>query len=215
MLAAYEHQELPFSRLVEELVPARDLSRSPLVQVMFVLQNIPILPRQVAGLTITDNSFDHAPVSNFDLTLNVDEHPDRLDLSLVYNPDLFQASTIEGMLDAYRVLLTAIVDKRECPILELPLLSASARRQQLEPWNATTTPFPETRCIHELFVEQVRKTPDAAAIRFEDTEITYQQLDRRSNQLARYLIERGASAMCRSACASVARPRPSSRSWLS
>jgi amino acid adenylation domain-containing protein/non-ribosomal peptide synthase protein (TIGR01720 family) len=194
MLAAYEHQELPFSRLVEELVPARDLGRSPLVQVMFVLQNIPVAPRQVAGLTITDNSFDHAPVSNFDLTLNVDEHPDRLDLSLVYNPDLFMGETAAGMLDAYRVLLTAIVGNRDCAALELPLLSASAKRQQLQHWNATGVSFPEDRCIHELFAEQVRRTPNAVAIRFEDAEITYRQLDQRSNQLARYLIERGASS---------------------
>lgn len=190
MLDAYEHQELPFSRLVEELMPQRDLGRSPLVQVMFVLQNIPLAPRQVAGLTITDNSFDHAPVSNFDLTLNVDEHPDRLDLSLVYNTDLFAPTTIDAMLEAYRVLLTAIVSNRDCAVFELPLLSAAAKRQQLEHWNATAVPFPDRRCIHELFVEQAQRTPNAIALRFEQQEVTYQQLECRSNQLARYLIQR-------------------------
>ncbi len=193
MLAAYEHQKLPFSRLVEELMPERDLSRNPLVQVMFVLQNIPVATRQVAGLTITDNSFDHAPVSNFDLTFNIDEHPDRLDLSLVYNPDLFASSTIERMLDGYQTLLDAVVENRDCPVFELPVISDAERSKQLVAWNATQSSFTADRCIHDLFVEQARRTQTAIALRFEQQEMTYEELDRRSNRLARLLIERGAT----------------------
>ncbi|HEY4312212.1 MAG TPA: amino acid adenylation domain-containing protein [Pirellulales bacterium] len=193
MLAAYEHQDLPFSRLVDELVPQRDLSRNPLVQVMFVLQNIPVAARQIDGLAVTDSSFDHAPVANFDLTFNVDEHADRLDLSLVFNTDLFNADSIERMLDAYVTLLTGIVENRECPVFDLPLLPADERQKQLVTWNATKMAFPADRCIHELFVEQARRTPAGIALRFEQQDITYDELDRGSNRLARYLIERGAA----------------------
>ena len=115
MLAAYAHQDLPFSRLVEALQPDRDLSRTPVVQVMFVLQNIPVRVRQIAGLTLTDTTFDHAPVSNFDLTLNVNEHAEWLELSLVYNTDLFDGATIEQMLDAYETLLAGAIADRRCP----------------------------------------------------------------------------------------------------
>ena len=159
MLAAYEHQELPFSRLVEELVPKRDLSRNPLVQVVFVLQNIPVVARQIEGLAVTDSSFDHAPVSNFDLTFNVDEHADRLDLSLVFNTDLFNVDTIERMLDAYVTLLKGIVEDRGCPIFDLPVVPEDERQKQLVTWNATDIPFAADRCIHDLFVEQASRTP--------------------------------------------------------
>ena len=160
---------------------------------MFVLQNIPVATRQVAGLTITDNSFDHAPVSNFDLTFNIDEHPDRLDLSLVYNPDLFASSTIERMLDGYQTLLDAVVENRDCPVFELPVISDAERSKQLVAWNATQSSFTADRCIHDLFVEQARRTQTAIALRFEQQEMTYEELDRRSNRLARLLIERGAT----------------------
>ena len=116
--------------------------------------------RQIAGLTITDNSFDHAPVSNFDLTFNVDEHPDRLDLSLVYNPDLFARATIEQMLDAYETLLVGAIADADVRVLELPILTAH-ERSSCRPGTTRQRPFPGDQCIHELFVEQARRTPAA------------------------------------------------------
>ncbi len=193
LLQAYEHQEVPFSRLVEELVPTRELSRSPLVQVMFVLQNIPRTARSIAGLTITEQSFDHAPVSNFDLTLNVDEHADRLDLSLVYNTDLFHAATIERLLDGYLALLSGVLADRDCSTLALPLVTTAEREQLLVTWNETDRPVAAERCIHELFSAQARRTPQAVALRYEGQEITYEDLDVRTNRLAQYLITQGAT----------------------
>jgi fengycin family lipopeptide synthetase B len=192
MLSAYAHQDLPFSQLVEELQPARDLSRTPLVQVMFVLQNIPVRSRQIAGLTITDTTFDHAPVSTFDLTLNVDEHADRLDLSLAYSTDLFDAMTIERMLAAYETLLAGAVADADVCVFDLPILTAHDRHTLLEAWNDTAVPFAHDRCIHELFVEHARRTPDGVAVCCEESQLTYSELDRASNRLAWHLIDQGA-----------------------
>ena len=192
ILEAYAHQDLPFEKLVDELHPKRNLARNPLVQVMFVLQNVPLRSRDIAGLSIRDLSFDHAQVANFDLTLNIDERTDCLDCSLVYNTDLFDAATIQRILDGYGTLLGAIVANRDLGVLELPILAAAELRRILVDWNDTSADFPRDRCIHDLIVEQARRTPDAIALLSDDESITYAELDQRSNQLARYLVERGA-----------------------
>lgn len=190
-LAAYAHQDLPFERLVEYLRPARDTSRTPLVQAMFVLQNIPLRPREVAGLSISDIRFDHAPISNFDLTLNVDEHPDRLDLSLVYNVDLFEPATIERMLASYELLLRGIIESRDARVQALPLVDPVAARRQLAEWNDTSAPYSHDLCVHEMISAQARRTPAATALETDQHGISYAELDRRSNRLARYLIDQG------------------------
>jgi len=192
MLGAYAHQDMQFEQLVEHLRPERDLGRTPLVQVLFVLQNIPLRARQVADVTMTDASFDHAPIANFELTLNVDEHADRIDLSLVYNTDLFDAATIERWLDSYETLLAAAVATPDGRVLELPILSPAERHKLLVEWNATEASFPREQCIHDLIVAQARRTPDMAAVAFEGETLTYADLDSRSNRLARYLHQLGA-----------------------
>ena len=194
MLDAYAHQELPFEQLVELLRPDRDPSRNPLVQVMLVLQNMPIRHRQIAGITLTDTSFDHAPVANFDLTLNVVEDPDEIRLSAIYNVDLFEAATVERMLASLETLLYAGVDDPDCPVLELPLLAPGERRKLFETWNHTAVPVNENHCVHELLVQQARRTPSAVAVRYEGESLTYADLDRRSNQLARFLVAAGAGS---------------------
>jgi amino acid adenylation domain-containing protein/non-ribosomal peptide synthase protein (TIGR01720 family) len=193
MLGAYAHQDFPIEKLVDELHVKRDLARNPLVQVLFVLQNIPLRTRDVAGLSIRELSFDHARVANFDLTLNIDEHADHLDCGLVYNTDLFEAMTIERMLDAYCGLLEAIAADSDRRVLGLPILSAAEHRRVLVDWIDTAANFPRDRCIHDLIVEQARRTPDAPALVSDDRAVTYAELDRKSNRLARLLIERGAA----------------------
>ncbi len=191
MLSAYAHQELPFERLVDKLQPQRGLSRNPLVQAMFVMQNIALPVQQISGLTMVEATFDHAPVANSELTLNVDEHPDQLDLSLVYNTDLFEPATAARMLDEYETLLTAIVDDPDCSVLALPILSAAERQKMLVDWNNTDAQLPHEPCVHDLFIAQAKRTPAAIAVRAENESLSYAELDRRSNQLARYLIDRG------------------------
>ena len=190
-LDAYAHQDLPFERLVEHLQPPRDVSRTPLFQVMFVLQNIPLRAQELAGLNVAEVSFDHAPVSTFDLTLNVDEQPQRLDLSLVFNSDLFRPATIDQMLDSYETLLRELVADRDQRVLEVSVLSADQRRRQLVEWNDTHRSFPQGQCIHELIAEQARRTPDAPAVLYEEECLTYRQLDGHSDRLARCLAQHG------------------------
>jgi amino acid adenylation domain-containing protein/non-ribosomal peptide synthase protein (TIGR01720 family) len=192
-LEAYTHQDLPFEQLVDHLQPRRDLSRTPLFQAMFVLQNIPLTSTPVANLTAAEVRFDYAPVSHFDLTLNVEEHSDRLDLSLVYNPDLFLADTIEQLLDSYFVLLDGLLADRDCPVLRLPLLSAASRKK-LERWNETASPFPGDLCVPDLVDRQARQTPDAWAVTSPDRALTYADLAAQSTRLANRLKQLGVVA---------------------
>jgi len=193
-LGAFSHQDLPFARLVEHLQPPRDPSRAPLVQVMFVMQNIPVRAREAAGLVLEETSYDHAPVSHFDLTLNVEERSDALHMSLVFNPDLYERATIERMLASYRTLLESITAEPESRVSKLTIVTSADRRRQLVDLNRTGAALPKGQTLHELFVAQAQETPNAAALCLGEEQLTYGELDRASNRLARTLVERGVSA---------------------
>ncbi|NTJ36653.1 AMP-binding protein, partial [Agrobacterium rhizogenes] len=189
-LGAYAHQDLPFEKLVEELQPARDLSRQPIFQVLFALQNVPQevlrLPelelRRIAGL---------AAAAKFDLQLQLQETASGLRGRFEYATDLFDAPTIERMAGHLQILLDGALADPAVRISRLPLLSETERRQLLVEWNDTAVDYPQDKCLHELFEEQARARPDAVAVVFEDQQLTYGELDRRSNQLAHHLIELG------------------------
>ncbi|HEV2437462.1 MAG TPA: amino acid adenylation domain-containing protein [Verrucomicrobiae bacterium] len=185
-LAAYAHQEIPFEKLVEALQPARDLSRPPLFQVMFILQNAPLRSLELAGLKLAPLQV-HSSTAKFDLMLSLEEGAGGLSGFIEYNTDLFDAETIARLLDHYRMLLESVAVSVQQPLSQLPLLTEPERKQILADWNDSDAGFPGDRCIHELFQEQVRRTPDAAALVFEDEELTYRELDKRANQLAREL----------------------------
>ena len=189
-LEAYEHQDLPFEKLVEELRPERDPSRSPLFQVMFVLQNMPRTALELAGVTVTPLEVDSG-TAKFDLTLSMAEAAGALAATLEYNTDLFDHDAIERMVGHFRILLEGIVANPEQRLSELPLLTEAERRQLLVEWNDTKRDYPKDKCVHELFEEQVERTPDAVAVVFEDTQLTYRELNRRANQLAHYLQKLG------------------------
>ncbi len=185
-LEAYAHQDVPFEKLVEELKPQRDLSRSPLIQVMFALQNAPGGELALPGLEVTAQALDTA-TAKFDLTLSLTERPEGLRGVLEYATDLFDAATIERMAGHFTTLLEGIVAQPETPIGELPLLTPAERHQLLVQWNDTAVDYPRDQCIHQLFEEQVARTPDAVAVVFEDRQLTYAELNARANQLAHYL----------------------------
>jgi amino acid adenylation domain-containing protein len=197
-LGAYTHQDLPFEQLVEALQPQRSLSHTPLFQVMFVLQNAPMLQIELPGLTLSPLESDTG-TAKFDLTLIVSEMmPEtepRLRGKFEYNTDLFDASTITRMVEHFCTLLSGIAATPERRISELPLLTEAERHQLLVEWNQTRTDHPKDRCIHQLFEEQVERssfgaaslTPDAIAVVFEDQHLTYRELNAKANQLARYL----------------------------
>ncbi|MCY7283312.1 MAG: amino acid adenylation domain-containing protein [Cyanobacteria bacterium CAN_BIN43] len=185
-LKAYEHQDLPFEQLVEALQPHRSMSHSPLFQVMFDLQNTPLGEIELPGVTLSEIN-QESTVAKFDLNLSMTETLLGLDCEWEYNTDLFDKSTIERMASHFDNLLAAIVANPHQAVSELPLLTPTERQQLLFEWNDTQTDYPQDRCIHQLFEQQVAKTPDAIAVVFERQELTYKQLNERANQLAHYL----------------------------
>jgi amino acid adenylation domain-containing protein len=185
-LGAYEHQDLPFEKLVEELQPERSLSHTPLFQVMFVLQNAPVSKQELPDLTMTPFKMESV-TAKFDLTLSIEETATGLTGELVYNKDLFDAATISRMAECFQTLLEGIAANPQQQVTHLPLLSTAQAHQLLDEWNQTQVDYPRDKCIHELFEEQVEKTPDAVAVVFEDEQLTYRELNNRANQLACYL----------------------------
>ncbi len=185
-LGAYEHQDVPFEKLVEELRPERDLSHAPLFQVMFALQNAPGKALELEGLTLHPLRIDHG-TSKFDLTLFMWTEGEGLRATVEYSTDLFDASTIKRMLGHFRVLLDAVVANPDQRLSELPLLTAAERRQLLVEWNSTQAEYPADKTVQEMFEQQVERTPEAVAVIFEDEQLTYAELNSRANQLAHFL----------------------------
>ncbi|NCT61530.1 MAG: amino acid adenylation domain-containing protein [Microcystis aeruginosa G13-01] len=187
---AYAHQDLPFEMLVEALQPERDLSHTPLFQVAFVLQNTPKSEIAMTGLTVTDLPPENT-TAKFDLTLAMVNTDDGLKGVWEYNTDLFDSSTIERLSWHFINLLEGIVANPQERISQLPLLTESETNQLLIEWNNTQTDYPSDRCIHQLFEEQVKRTPDAIAVVFDNQQLTYSELNNRANQLAHYLQKLG------------------------
>jgi amino acid adenylation domain-containing protein/non-ribosomal peptide synthase protein (TIGR01720 family) len=189
-LSAYAHQDLPFEKLVEELQPVRDLSRTPLFQVMFAFQRSPLQRVDFSGLEICLLEQGDA-VAKFDLTLSIDETEHNLRATLEYNTDLFHGQTVARMLGHFETLLQHIAVEPEQRLSRLSLLTGPERRQLLAEWNGTRTAYPDQACLHHLFERQAERTPEAVAVVGEDEQLTYEELNRRANQLARYLRESG------------------------
>ncbi|MEH2337088.1 amino acid adenylation domain-containing protein [Nostoc sp.] len=192
-LSAYAHQDLPFEMLVEALQPERDLGHTPLFQVMFALQNAPMSQLELNGLSISSFLIE-SKTAKFNLNLLMQNTADGLVGVWEYNTDLFDASTIERMTGHFVTLLEGIVTNPQQQISQLPLLTAVEERQLLVEWNNTQVNYPIDKCIHQLFEEQVQRTPDAVAVVFEDQQLTYHQLNCRANQLAHYLKSLGVAA---------------------
>ncbi len=188
-LDAFAHQDVPFEKLVEELQPARNLSYSPLFQVMFISLP-PVQPLQLADLTLTPLPPAMA-TARFELNLNVWENPAGLRLGLEYNTDLFETGTIRRLLEHYRTLLAGVVADPSQRLSALPILTPAERSQMLVDWNATRKEYPVEQCFHQLFEAQVERTPEAVAVTFENQQLTYRELNRRANQLARHLKKLG------------------------
>ncbi len=189
-LGAYAHQDIPFEKLVEELHPERNLNRTPLFQVMLALQNTPQEAIELAGLSSMMMEAD-TETAKFDLTLSLADREEGLVGLLQYNADLFELETVERLAVHYRQLLEAVVANREGQISRLPLLTETEQLQMLKEWNATGSEYPRDKCIHQLFEEQVERTPDAVAVIFEDHRLTYRELNQKANQLGHYFRKLG------------------------
>jgi len=189
-LDAYAHQDLPFEMLVEALQPDRDLSRSPLFQVMFVFQNAGRKAGGFADLTIRPMPVE-TRTSKFDLTLTMAEAGGRYLGEFEYNTDLLKADTIEQFIGRYEMLLRATASNVDQQLACVPLLTAAERHELLVEWNDTRANYPQDLCIHELFEQQARNVPQQTALIFNDQSLTYAQLNRRANQFARHLLRLG------------------------
>ena len=192
-LGAYSHQDLPFEKLLETLQPPRDLSRTPLFQVLFTLQNTPWQPPELTGLTVGSLEVD-PETANYDVWLNLSETPEGLRGWFEYSTDLFDAATITRMGEHLQTLLEGIVAHPEAPLSHLPLLRPDEQHRLLVEWNASRLDYPHDQCLHQLFEAQVARTPDAIAVLYEDAYLTYRELNRRANQVAHYLQTLGVGA---------------------
>ncbi|MGZ4107685.1 MAG: non-ribosomal peptide synthetase, partial [Tumebacillaceae bacterium] len=185
-LEAFANQDVPFEKLVDELKLQRDPSRTPLFQTMFILQNTPFEEVKLPGLTLLPVEFDN-PTAKFDLSIELSERGEELVGLLNYNTDLFDRATIARLAQHYLNLLQGIADDAKQFVSVLPILTEAERHQLVGEWNDTMVEYPQDVCLHQLFEQQVARTPDAVAVVFEEQELTYRELNEQANRLAHYL----------------------------
>ncbi len=213
VIGAIEHQDYPFPLLVERLQPRRDPSYSPLFQAVFVWDQLHQFESASGVFAATHTAWfgqsvvaaqlarEKLPVepralnqqgAAFDLTLRMRElESGSLSADFRYNTDLFDAATIARLGEHFQALLEGIAAQPEQRVGSLPLLAPEERHHMLVEWNDTRSDYPADTCVHQLFEAQVEQTPDAVAVVFENQRLTYRQLNRRANQLARNLQEQG------------------------
>jgi amino acid adenylation domain-containing protein len=183
---AYSHKDVPFERLVEDLKPERDRSRSPLYQVLFTYQDATRRPAQIGDLALEQIALMNGTVAT-DLCFWIKETRSELPLVLDYNTDLFDRTTIERMLGHLHVLLHGIASGPDRELGQLPLLGSREREQVLHSWNQTEVEWSDDACVHELVARQAAQAPDAVAVRCGDEALTHRELEERANRLAHAL----------------------------
>ncbi|MCP4659862.1 MAG: amino acid adenylation domain-containing protein, partial [bacterium] len=199
-LEAYDHQDLPFERVVEELDPERDIGSNPLFQVMFALQNAPSSEVGLPGLRLTPIELKLQRI-RFDLEVHLWEtdggNPPFVPLRgnlrglFLYSTDLFDATTIARLVDHFECLLEAVAADPEHRLAELPAASPPVLHHLLLESNDTRADYPAHACLHRVFEAQAERTPDAVAVEFADRRLSYRELDRRADGLARHLRDLG------------------------
>jgi amino acid adenylation domain-containing protein len=203
-LAAYDHQDLPFEKLVEELHPLRSLGQNPLFQVVLALQNTPMEQLVLPGLVLNPVELK-TRTARFDLEVYLWkcadnfrnlwgkswQHTDGLRGLIVYNAELFAQATITSLIQHFQTLLTGIVEHPDAHLSALPLLTTSEQQALIQRWQRQQSSYPANATMHQLFEAQVNQRPDAIAVQYEGQSFTYQQLNQGSNQLARYLQRLG------------------------
>lgn len=187
---AYDHQDLPFDRLVQDLRLPRDTSRNPVFQVSLDLDNTPQASATLRGLQISSLELD-IDTTQFDLTVHFNEQDGKLNGLVAYNTTLFSSVRMQSLCKHLENLLEAVASDPGKRLSEFSLLTESELRQLTIDWNQTEADYPDNRCIHELFETQVKNNPDAAAVVFENERLSYAQLNAKANQLARYLRKMG------------------------
>lgn len=193
VLGAFDHRELPFDRVVEGLRPERSTSHAPVFQVLFTLQSFPVDPAEPKGLHVAllDVQDDETGTARFDITLEIDEHEGGLRMFYEYATDLFDEATILRMHGQYLALLAAVSAEPEARVSDIPILTAADEHTLLDEVNATAFEHDRSVCLHEMVRAAARSAPDSVAVQAPDETLTYAQLERRANQMAQLLRERG------------------------
>ncbi len=189
-LDAYDHQDLPFEKLVETLRPDRTPGSNPLFRVMFQLLAREPEVLALHGLDISRLSIEYSSAM-FDLSLDILQEADQLRCVVNYSLDLFEHATIERMLGHFQTLLECVVANPQQPISRLSLLTEPELRLILVEWNQTQADHAAGLCAHQLFDVQAERTPGAPAVVFGDQALTYGELELRANQLAHRLLDLG------------------------
>ncbi|MDX8399013.1 MAG: amino acid adenylation domain-containing protein, partial [Gallionellaceae bacterium] len=189
-LESYTHQDVPFEQLVEELKPQRNLSYSPLFQVMFSMQNTPSVTPALTSLEVTEISARQV-VAKYDLSLAITDSNGTLEASFEYNTDLFDRTTVERFASHYVNLLQEIVSDPQQSVDCLALLNTAELSRITQEWNQTEVAFEEPMTIHGMFEAQAKRTPDAIAVQFHHDCLTYRELDQRAEYLASQLQQAG------------------------
>ncbi|HZD93601.1 MAG TPA: amino acid adenylation domain-containing protein, partial [Candidatus Sulfotelmatobacter sp.] len=191
-LEAYRHQDVPFEQLAQA-VSARNLNHPSVFQVIFALQNTPAGKHTIAGV---QNALlpDPEPRVRFDLELYAWQMDNKLELCWLYSQDLFDSWRIEQMAEHFSRLLASLAAQPERPLHQVQMISRDERQRLLDEWNQTAPSYRAAARVHELFEQQAAKSREAIAAEFEDRQLTYDELDRRSNQLAHYLQKSGVAA---------------------
>ena len=189
-LEAYSNQDIPFDTLVEEVHPERGLSHSPLFKVVLNVRNIPRRPVSIPGLRFTRLELDSG-TARFDLDLTIVREGQGTSHYIDYNAGIYDRETIIRMLGHIGNILDGVLRDPDQRVSDLPMMSTSERMQVLVEWNNTSTDYPRDSSIQALFEAQVRETPDAVALVYEDSQLSYRELNNRANQLAQQLIEMG------------------------
>jgi amino acid adenylation domain-containing protein len=190
ILAAHEHQDFPFERLIDELHVKRSLSHEPLVQVAFVYVVTLRDGSEIPGLAVRTLRTKNE-TAKYDLTLYVKDYGRRLVIDLQYKTDLFDEATILRTLKHYEAILNDVVADAGSCLGSMSWLPAEERQELLVEWNATEVPYSDQTCVHELFEKQVERTPQSIAVAFGDRLLTYRELNEQSNQLAHHLRRLG------------------------
>ncbi|MCT8343393.1 non-ribosomal peptide synthase/polyketide synthase [Photorhabdus kleinii] len=195
-LAAQAHQDLPFEQVVEIVQPPRRMAHTPLFQVMFAWQNNEQTDWVLPGLTVTpiDQVFDAVTVVKavkYDLELELYENAGGISGALNYSTALFDRTTIERHIGYLQTVLQVMVTNAQQKVGDIDILAPAERRLLLETWNSTETPYPDAVCLHQLFEQQVQKTPDATALEYQGQCLSYAELNARANRLAHQLMTLG------------------------
>ncbi|CAM1358752.1 amino acid adenylation domain-containing protein [Tenacibaculum xiamenense] len=191
-LDGYDHQLVPFDKVVDSVSNKRDLSMSPLFQVMLVVNNTPDDSKEIEleNLKISGHAIKKES-SKFDLVLEISESNNQLSLSMEYCTDLFKESTAQQILNSFEILLTNITQNIEERIDQINILNQEEETLLLHKFNNDTKEYLNHKTVLELFKEQVHKTPNAIALVFENKKLTYQELDYQSDIVASFLVEKG------------------------